>query len=108
MGSEARELIEGMPSAFLPEKAGAAKALIALDLNGDGGGQWVVDVVDGECDVREGTAEKPDVTVSMEAGDFVDLIRGKLNAVQAFMTGRIKVSGNVGAVMQMMNWFELG
>jgi putative sterol carrier protein len=108
MSSEARALVEGMPQAFLPEKAGSAKALIQLDLTGDGGGQWVVDVADGKCDVREEMMDKPDVTVTMNAAEFVALTKGQLNAVQAFMSGKIKVSGNVGLVMQLMQWFALG
>jgi putative sterol carrier protein len=108
MSSEARELIESMPTSFLPDKAGAAKALIQLALTEEGGGQWVVDVADGKCDVREETATQPDVTVTMTAADFVALTKGQLNAVQAFMGGKIKVSGNVGLVMQLMQWFDLG
>lgn len=106
MSSEARNLVEGMPGTFLPEKAGSATALIQLDLTGDGGGQWVLDVADGKCAVREEVAPKPDVKVTMDADDFVALTRNELDAVQAFMGGKIKVSGNVGLVMQLMQWFD--
>ena len=108
MASNARALIESMPDAFLPDKAGNAKALIALDLAGEGGGQWVVDVSDGECKVREESASQPDVTVTMDADDFVGLTQGQLNPVQAFMSGKIKVSGNVGLVMQLMKLVQAG
>jgi putative sterol carrier protein len=105
--SEAKELIEGMPESFKPDKAGAAKADIQLALTGDGGGEWLVRVADGKCEVSESAEPGADVTVTMEASDFVSLTKGQLNAVQAFMGGKIKVSGNVGLVMQMMNWFDL-
>lgn len=105
MSSEARNLVEGMPETFLSEKAGSATALIQLDLTGDGGGQWVVDVADSKCAVREEVASNPDVKVTMDAADFVALTRNELDAVQAFMGGKIKVSGNVGLVMQLMQWF---
>jgi len=108
MSSEARKLIEGMPDSFNPDKAGSAKALIQLALTGDGGGDWVLDVQDGKCAVREETNDQADVKVTMDAGDFVRLLHNQLNAVQAFMGGKIKISGNVGLVMQMMNWFTLG
>jgi putative sterol carrier protein len=108
MSSEARALIERMPSVFLPERAGGAKALIQLDLTGEDGGQWLLDIADGKCDVREELATTSDVKVTMAAGDFVALTRNELNAVQAFMGGKIKVAGNVGLVMQLMQWFALG
>lgn len=108
MSSEARELIEGLPQAFLPEKAGSAKGSIQFDLGGEGGGKWVMEVADGTCQVREETAEAPNVTLSMKAPDFVAMYKGKMNPVQAFMGGKIKVSGNVGLVMQLLNWFDRG
>ena len=106
MSSTAREMIEAMPAAFLPEKAGDAQALIQLDLTGEEGGKWVLDIADGVCQVREETVPQPGVTVTMSADDFVALFKNELNAIQAFMAGKIKVSGNVGLVMQLLNWFE--
>ena len=108
MSSEARELLEGLPDVFLPEKAGSARGTIQLDLQGEGGGPWTMDVADGTCDIREGTAAAPNVTLTMTAADFVALYKGTMNPVQAFMGGKIKVSGNVGLVMQMLNWFDRG
>ena len=106
MSPTAREMLEAMPDAFLPDKAGDATALIQLDLAGDDGGAWLLDISDGECNVREEKASKSDVTVTMDADDFVALYSNKLNPVQAFMSGRIKVAGNVGMVMQLLNWFD--
>ena len=106
MSSAVREMMERMPGAFLPAKAGDAKALIQLALTGEEGGAWLLDIGNGKCDVREETAPKPDVTVTMDANDFVALYSNTLNPVQAFMSGRIKVSGNVGMVMQLLNWFD--
>ena len=106
MSSAAREMLEAMPDAFLPDKAGDAAALIQLDLTGDDGGAWLLDIAGGACNVREEEASKADVTVTMDADDFVAMYTNKLNPVQAFMSGRIKIAGNVGMVMQLLNWFE--
>lgn len=106
MTTQASDLIQAMPQAFQPEKAGNAKAAIQLDLNGKGGGTWLLDVADGKCQVQPAGGAKPDVTVTMDAEDFVALYHNRLNPVQAFMSGKIKVSGNVGLVMQLLNWFE--
>ncbi len=108
MASQVNEVLEAMPASFLPEKAGNAKALFQLNLSGEGGGQWVLDVANGQCQVREETAVRPDVTLSMSARDFVALSRDELDPVPAFMRGKIKVSGNVGLVMQLLQWFERG
>jgi putative sterol carrier protein len=108
MSSEVKNAIAALPAAFLPEKAGNAKARFQLDLSGDDGGLWVMEVVDGKCTVQEATAENPDVTVSMAGEDFVAMFNNQLDPVQAFMGGKIKIAGNLGLVMQFLNWFERG
>ncbi len=108
MSSQAQEMIEAMPTAFVPEKAANAKALIQFNLTGEGGGQWVIDVADGQCQVREETLGQPDLTVTMEADDFVALNTGRLDPIPAFMGGKIKVTGNVGLMMQLLQWFKRG
>jgi putative sterol carrier protein len=106
MSSRTSELIEAMPAAFRPDRAGEAKALIQLDLTGDDGGPWLLDVANGQCQVSAERASQADVTVTMSADDFAALYSNQLTAVQAFMGGRIKVAGNVGLVMQLLNWFD--
>jgi putative sterol carrier protein len=108
MSSEVRKMMEALPAAFLPEKAGGTQALLQLDLTGDGGSQWQLEVTDGSCVVREGTALSPDATITMEAGDFLALLKRQLDPVQAFMGGKIKINGNMGLVLQFLNWFKLG
>ena len=108
MSSEVEKAIKALPAAFLPGKAGNAQALFQLDLAGENGGQWVLDVANGECNVRQETATKPDVTISMDGEDFVALFRNQIDPVRAFMMGKIKVTGNLGMVMQLLNWFERG
>ena len=108
MSSNIGEAIEALPRAFLPDKARNAKALFQLDLTGDDGGPWIVDVADGKCQVRQGVASQPDATLTMDAHDFVALFNNKLDPVQAFMAGKIKVAGNLGLVMQLLNWFQRG
>ena len=106
--SETRELIEAIPKAFLPEKAGNATARFLLDLSGDEGGQWLLHIAEGTCTVREGGEAKPDVTIKMDAADFSALFRNQMDPIKAFMSGKIKVAGNVGLVMQLLQWFDRG
>ncbi len=103
---EAKEVFQGMPGAFLPDKAGSTQGTFQFILTGDGGGQWAVEIANGQCQVREGTAPQPAATVTMGAADFIRLYQNQLNPVQAFMSGKIKVSGNMAIMMNFMNWFS--
>ena len=102
----AKEIIEAMPSAFVPERAKSLKATYQFELTGQGGGNWVLEIANQQCQVKEGIAAEPDATISLAAADYVALVKGELDAVGAFMRGKLKVKGNVGLAMKALNLFQ--
>jgi putative sterol carrier protein len=42
-----------------------------------------------------------DCTIKMDFGDFADLIGGKLDGMTAFMTGKLKIEGDMGVAMKL-------
>jgi putative sterol carrier protein len=42
----------------------------------------------------------------MTAQDYFDLATGKLNGMNAIMSGKLKVTGNMGLLMKMQSWFK--
>jgi len=101
-----QEIFENMPRYFRPEKAGDARLTLQFDLSGENGGTWTLTIAEGQCQTWPGPAENPDLTLNMTSTDFVSLIKGQLNAVQAVMTGKIRFKGNITQAMNLMNWFE--
>jgi len=68
--------------------------------------QWVIDGKDYVIDLKgmtagAGKAAKPDVTLTITEKDFIDVMSGKGNAQQMFMSGKIKFKGNMGMVMKL-------
>ena len=101
------ELFERMPSQFQADKAGDMNAVILFDLSGEGGGQWSVAIADGKCSVTQGAASSPKATVRMDAGDYHDMVTGKLNPMMAFMSGKVKVEGDLNSVMKFQQLFGM-
>ena len=99
------QLMQQMSSAFLPDKAINVKAVIQLNLSGEGGGAWFVTVADGKCEVSQGEAPAPTATLIASAADYLAVARGELNPMSAFMSGKIKATGNMGMLMNFQNWF---
>lgn len=104
---EIQQIFPNMMDSFQPDKAQDANATIQFNLSGDNGGQYWVKVSDGSATYGEGTAAGPDMTLTSSADDFYNLVTGKLNPMQAFMMGKLKVD-NTGLGMKMMSWFKLG
>lgn len=102
----AKEIIEALPLVFQPDKAEGMNETFQFELSGEGGGTWVAKIADGQCTVTEGRIDNPSVTISMEAADYVAIAQGKLDTARAFMSGKIKVKGDMGLVMKLPTLFK--
>lgn len=100
-------LMERMPKAFIPEKAADTEAVIQYHLTGDQGSDWIVRIADGACTVEEGTAEDPKLTLTADAEDYIKVITGELNAMNAFAEGKLKLKGDLSLAMKLQNWFKM-
>ncbi len=56
---------------------------------------------DGRIDMGPGDAPSPDATITQDYDTAVALARSELNPVSAFMTGKLKVSGNLMLLMNL-------
>ena len=100
------EIFKEMPANLNADAAKGMNATIQFNLSGDNGGQWYVAIKDGTADVQQGTAPSANMTLSMTAQDYVDMITGKLNGQMAFMSGKLKISGDMGLAMKMQTLFK--
>lgn len=101
------DLMQRMPDAFLPEKAGDTKAIIQFNFTGDQESQWFAVIKGGACSVEEGVDESPTLALTADGQDYVDVITGKIDGMQAFMKGKLKLKGDLNLAMKMMNFFKL-
>lgn len=101
-----REIFKLMPEQLNTDTAKGMNSVIQFNLTGDGGGEWNVAIADGSCQVNEGTHASPNMTMTMTASDYVDMITGKLNGQMAFMSGKLKIAGDMGLAMKMQSLFK--
>ncbi len=84
-----------MPEFFVADAAAGVDVVFQYKLSGDGGGEWYTVIADQTCQVSDGIHDKPTTTILMDAADFVALIKGELNAMNAFTTGKLKIEGDL-------------
>jgi putative sterol carrier protein len=101
-----QEIMDGMPGAFLPEKAAGVNAVIQFRFTGAEAGEWFMTIREGVCSVQPGTNSKPKLTVIADSQDFKDLVDGKLDGMSAAMQGRIKLIGDITLTMKLLSFFK--
>ncbi|BAS26078.1 SCP2 sterol-binding domain-containing protein [Limnochorda pilosa] len=77
-----------------------------FDLSGEGGGTYHLVLAGGRADVGPGAPDAPKVTLSMAADAFERMLGGQLNPTAAFMSGQLKIQGDMGMAMKLQGLLQ--
>ena len=102
MADEVRSFFDGLPSRIDPGKIAGMRNSYVFDV--DGAGTWTVRVADGAVTVDEG-ARDADCTISASEDTFRQIVAGEQNPTSAYMTGKLKVRGDMGAALKLQKLF---
>jgi putative sterol carrier protein len=98
----AREFFETLPGRPDPERLRGVRHSYFFDVAGEG--RWLVTVDDGTVAVEENPASpNADVSFALSAETFEKLVGKKQNPMIAYMTGKLKISGDVKVAMELQN-----
>ncbi len=100
------EIFAGMPAKLNKDAAAGVDAVYQYDITGEDGGKWHTHIKDGEITISEGEHEKPNITLTVSAEDYIDMAEGRLNGQAAFMTGKLKIKGDMGLAMKLTSLFD--
>lgn len=88
-----------------PKKIEGINAVIQFDLGGDNGGLYWVKINEGKAESGTGQAQNPNMTLRAAADDWAQVVGGTLNPMQAFMSGKIKIQGDMGLALKLQPLF---
>lgn len=104
MADTPAEFFNNMKDNLDPEKIKGINATYQWDISGDNGGKWYASFSDDDgVTVSEGEAENPNITISVADSDWMDIVDGKLNGQMAFLTGKLKIQGDMTLAMKLQN-----
>ncbi len=56
-------------------------------------------------EVQMGAHASPNITITMKESDYLEMVNGKLNGQTAFMSGKLKIAGDMGLALRLPNIF---
>ncbi len=98
----AQEFFENLPGRVTPDRIEGMNNTYVFDI--EGAGIWTVAVADGAITVTDGAGDA-DCTFSTSEETFEKITSGEQNATTAYMTGKLKIKGDMGAAMKLQKIF---
>jgi putative sterol carrier protein len=102
-----KDSFDQMASRFRADKSAGTNAVIQYAVSGDGGGTWHAVIKDGTCTVKSGAGTNPTLTLQISAQDWLDMLTGKQSGQMLFMSGKLKVKGDMGLAMKLGSMFSM-
>jgi putative sterol carrier protein len=96
------EFFARLPSRVDPGKTAGMNNAYVFEV--EGAGTWTVKVTDDGVTVDEGDTGG-DCTIATSAEIFERIVKGQQNPTAAYMTGKLKVKGDMGAAMKLQKLF---
>jgi putative sterol carrier protein len=101
------ETFETMRSRFNPAGAAGVNKTLQWNISGDDAGIWAFRIQNQSCELIPGGVEKPDITFHVKDKDWLALNEGKMDPAMAFMSGKMKIAGDLGLAMKMRAFFPM-
>jgi putative sterol carrier protein len=98
----AKDFFDGLEARADPSKLAGMTNSYLFEIEDEG--QWLVTVADGKLSVTEGGGEA-DATITAAGETFDKIVAGEQNPTTAYMTGKLKIKGDLGAAMKLQKLF---
>lgn len=103
--STVSEIIDSMQARFNAEAANEMDEVFQFDL--EDANSWHLVVKNGTCEMIDGVHDDPSVTLIMDTTTMQAIISGKMDGMQAFMTGKLRAEGNMMLATRLQSLFPL-
>ncbi len=89
------DVFNTMADTFNVEAAEGVDVIFQFCISGKDGGDWACIIKDQTCTIDTGINDQAVCTLKMEGNDFLDMMTGKLPAMQAYTSGKLQIEGDI-------------
>lgn len=94
-GGSVADIFKAMPGTFKADAAEGVDVIFQFCISGKNGGDWACIIKDKTCSIEDGINNQAVCTLKMADNDFLDMMTGKLPAMQAFTSGKLQIEGDI-------------
>lgn len=101
-GGTIAKIFSKMENYITPEVLEKTGATFQFDVKGEEAGTWYLDLKNAPGKAGKGKPDfVPDATLTMDSKDFFNMLSGQLKPANAFLGGKLKISGDMRKAMKM-------
>lgn len=97
-----KAFLEKLPTAIKADAIAGMQCTVQLNVSTP----VIISIDEGVCSIVEGTADDADVTLTTSDENLVEIMTGRLGGVMAFMTGKLKVDGDIMLAKEIPDCFD--
>ncbi|MDE2148923.1 MAG: SCP2 sterol-binding domain-containing protein [Gammaproteobacteria bacterium] len=96
------DVLKKLPAAFNADAAAGTECVVQFNTSTP----MYATIKGGACSIADGKTDSADVSISMDGDDLVQLLKGELNGMTAFMTGKLQIDGDLMLAQRVMGFFD--
>ena len=102
--THAKQIMDRMQVGFKPERVKGEELVVQYLVSGEKGGDWIITIKEDKFTLEEGVAPEPEVTCKVPDQVLLAVANGKMNGMQAVLTGKMKIIGNLAKMQKLQKW----